>query len=302
MSITVKFTALLYLVLLLVFSPSLQPLMAQPILNNNDELLSEGRFMLGLSGMDFTFRDHALLTVGGENSFTYQFNGDVYNAFIGSGKFSGISIGYGTSTETFFSSSLADALLGSEGPANEADVRFLNIKASLGGNSQLWQNILSQDLNLYLPIRVHINFFNIYYDADDALREVFNLNFQDNFRPLNKLESSFNIGLGVNYRTDRFFPLLQDRLLFDLHFSRGLGANVQYTDGDMFYGGARHDEINGSVHILRILGQTSIVTGFRQIKGWSIQDGFDDFFSMLNDSDVFDSSHSSLMFFVGIKF
>lgn len=282
---------------------------AQPILNSNDELLNEARFMLGMSGMDFTFRDNNLSTLNGNDAFTYQFNGEVYSAFIGSGKFTGLSIAFGTNTEPFFSAALADSLMGGEFvpldelvPGNEADVRFLNVKASLGGNSQLWQNILRQDLNLYLPIRVHLNYFNVYYDPSDALRDIFNANFQEGFRPLNKLEATFNIGLGVNYRTDRFFPFLQDRLLFDVHFTRGLGANVQYTDGEMFYGSARHDELNASVHFLRILGQTSLMTGFRHIKVRSNQDGFDDFFSMLNDPDIFESSHSSLMFFVGIKF
>ncbi|AXJ01801.1 hypothetical protein CYPRO_2559 [Cyclonatronum proteinivorum] len=292
------------LTFIIIFTTSLN-VNAQPILNDNDELLNEARFMLGISSMDFTFRDRDLMTIAGENDFTYQFNGDVYTAYIGSGKFTGLSVSFGTNTESFFSSALADSLLefGPENAiANEADVRFLNVRASLGGNSQLWQNIMRQDLNLYLPIRVHLNYFNVYYDTANELKDIFNAAFQQDFRPLNKLEASFNIGLGVNYRTDRFFPLLQDRLLFDLHFTRGLGANIQYTDGDMFYGGARHDEVNASVHFLRILGQTSLVTGFRHIQTRSNQDGFDDFFAMLNDPDIFESSHSSLMFFVGIKF
>lgn len=291
---------LLFLVLLLSISFT-QHAITQPILNSNDELLNEARFMLGISGMDLTYRDTNLTSIDGQTTFTYQFNGDVYSAFIGSGKFTGLSLAYGSSTESFFLDQPENSFL-PEDLRNEADVRFLNVKASLGGNSQLWQNIMRQDLNLYMPIRVHLNYFNVYYDTDSELREVFNLNFQDDFRPLNKLESSFNLGLGLNFRTDRFFPFLQDRLLVDLHFTRGIGANVQYTDGDMFYGGARHDEVNASVHFLRVLGQTSLVTGFRHIQARTNQDRFDDFFSMLTDPDTFESSHSSLMFFVGIKF
>lgn len=297
-TVTKSIQVLVLTVLLGLASTTIQ---AQPILNSNDELLNEARFMLGISGMNFSFQDNSLSHVNGEQAFRYQLNSDVYTAFIGSGKFSGLSLSFGTGTEQIFSSELAEQLL-SEDQNNDSDVRFLNVRATLGGNSQVWESILRQDLNLYIPIRVNLNYFNVYYDIDSDVRQIFEENFRDSFRPLNKLESSFNIGLGVNYRTDRFFPFFRDRLMVDLHFTRGLGANVQYTDGEMFYGGARHDEINASVHLLRILGQTSFVTGFRHIQTRTNQDGFDDFFAMLTDPDVFESSHSSLMFFVGIKF
>jgi hypothetical protein len=237
-------------------------------------------YSFGLIEMDYWFNDI-------ETGILHSFKGTMYGFKGSSTEMSAFTIGYGVVGRELDS-------------GDEADIMMINVKSKLGGNNYLFEDLFSRELNIYLPFRIHLDYHHLGNDLLGNNEVEF---FGDDIKTVNNLMATLSYGLGLNYRSDRFFPLLGDKLFFDIHYTFGLGANVNIIDADQILaGGARKSELSLQVNLIELIGPLSIHAGARFMQANFNQETFNYVPDMITDPNIFESDFKTSSFWVGIRY